>query len=249
MYPKYSYPSGLFARVALDAALLRYRNFRTDARACIGNLHPPLKVLGDVNIPQRGPCVVTVNHYCRDGFGAQWIALAVAATVPIDMHWIMTAEWTFPGKWHAPVGRPLSRFLLQCLAKIYGFTSMPPMPPHPKDVEARAKAVRAVLDVVKRTKDPIIGIAPEGRDSPTGVLAQPASGAGRFGLLLSNVGLKFVPVGVYEEEGIFTIHFGEAYGLKIGRGLSPEEKDAQAAQVIMKNIALLLPSHLRGEFA
>jgi len=249
MYPKFSYPRGLFARVALDAALLRRRNFRMDARACIGNLHPSLKVLGDVNIPQHGPCVVTVNHYWRDGFAAQWIALAVAATVPVDMHWIMTAEWTFPGKWHAPVGRPLSRFLLHRLAKIYGFTSMPPMPPHPKDVGARARAVRAVLDVVKRTKDPIIGIAPEGRDSPTGVLAQPARGAGRFGLLLSNASLKFVPVGVYEEEGIFTIQFGEAYELKVGRGLSPEEKDAQAAHLIMKNIALLLPSHLRGEFA
>jgi len=249
MYPNYSYPRGLFARIAFDAALLRCRNFRTDAKGCIENLHPQLKVLGDANVPQHGPCVVTVNHYCRDGFAAQWIALAIAATVPFDMHWIMTGEWTFPGKWYAPIGIPLSRFVLHRLARVYGFTSMPPMPPRPKDVEIRAKSVRTVLDVVKHAQSPILGLAPEGADSVDGTLARPASGLGRFGMLLSNAGLKFVPVGAYEADGVFNIHFGNAYQLSVPGGLTSDEKDAQAAQIIMKNIALLLPSHLRGEFA
>lgn len=248
MYPKYSYPRGLFARVALDAVLLRHRNFRNDATACITNLQPPLRILGKENIPQCGPCVLTVNHYHHEGFGAQWLALAIAATIPVDMHWVMTGEWTYPDKWYAPLGMILSRFILHRLARIYGFTSMPPMPPRPKDVEARAKSVRAVLDIVRRTKDPILGLAPEGYDPPGGVLARPASGLGRFALLLSNAKLKFIPVGAYEYDGVFTIHFGNAYLLNVQRGLSSNEKDAQAAQVIMKHIAQLLPSHLRGEF-
>ncbi len=248
MYPKYSYPRGLFARAALDAVLLRHRNFRMDAWACIENLHPPLKVLGEENIPQGGPCVITVNHYHRDGFRAEWLALAIAATVPVHMHWVMTREWTYPGKLYASLGAVYSRFLLHLLARMYGFTTMPPMPPRPRDVEARAKSVRAVLDVVRRTKDPILGLAPEGYDPPGDVLSLPASGAGRFGLLLSNAGLQFVPVGAYEADGVFIIHFGKAYRLNAPRGLSSDEKDAQAAQIIMKNIAQLLPSHLRGEF-
>ena len=80
-------------------------------------------------------------------------------------------------------------------------------------------------------------------------MSRPASGAGRFGLLLSNAGLEFIPVGAYEEDGVFIIHFGKAYQLSVPRGLESDEKDAQAAQIIMKNIAQLLPSHLRGEFA
>ncbi len=249
MYPKYSYPRDLFARVILDALLLRHRDFRTDAKACIENLHPSLDVLGEKNIPQRGPCVLTVNHYHRDGFRAEWLALAIASTVPVDMHWVMTGEWTYPGKWYAPLGIPISRIILHRLAKAYGFISMPPMPPRPKDVEKRARSVRTVLDVVRHTKDPILGIAPEGYDPPGDVLSRPASGAGRFGLLLSNAGLEFIPVGAYEEDGVFIIHFGKAYQLSVPRGLESDEKDAQAAQIIMKHIAQLLPSHLRGEFA
>ena len=247
--PDYSYPRGLFTRVALDALLLRRRNFRRDAEACIQNLHPSLRVLGIENIPQRGPCVVTVNHYHRVGFGAQWLAFAIAATIPVEMHWIMTGEWIYPDQWYASLGSIYSRFILPRLARIYGFTTMPPMPPHPKDVEARAASVRKVLDFVRHAKDPILGLAPEGHDSPAGVLIRPAHGLGRFGLLLSHAGLKFAPVGAYEAEGVFTLHFGEAYELHIARDLSADEKDARAAQIVMTRIAALLPMNLRGEFA
>jgi len=248
-YPKYSYPRGLLARVALDALLSCHRSFREDARACVGLLKPSLGVLGKENIPQHGPCVITVNHYCRTGFAAQWLALAIAATVPADMHWVVTGELTYPGRWYAPLGMFLSKFVLHRVAHVYGFTSMPPMPPRTKDVEERAASVRAVLEYVRRAQRPIIGLAPEGGDSADGKLARPASGLGRFGLLLSNAGLRFIPVGAYESDGVFTIHFGEAYGLHIQRDLSSDEKDVQAAHIIMNNIAQLLPMHLRGEFA
>jgi len=248
-HPDYSYPHGLFVKIARDVILLRRRNFRQDAKACIENLHPPLRILGKENIPQRGSCVVTVNHYYRGGFRAQWLALAIAATVPAEMHWVMTGEITYPRKWYAPLGRVLSRFVLHRCARVYGFTSMPPMPPRPKDVEERAASVRAVLEFVRHAEDPILGLAPEGGDSADGKLARPASGLGRFGLLLSNAGLKFIPVGAYESDGMFTIHYGEAYELHVARDLSSAEKDAQASQMIMENIAALLPINLRGEFA
>jgi hypothetical protein len=249
MYPKYPYPRNTIAGLVHDAILLRHRVFREDAVACIRGLKPPLHVLGQENIPQRGPCVVMVNHYCREGFAAQWIALAIAATFPVDMHWVMTGELTYPGRWYAPLGMVLSKFALHRIARVYGFTPMPPMPPRQKDLEERAASVRKVLEVVRHAKNPILGLAPEGGDSADGKLARPASGVGRFGLLLSNAGLKFIPVGVYEEGGVFVIHFGESYVLKIKSGLSSEDKDLQAAQVIMMNIAKLLPENLRGEFA
>lgn len=142
-----------------------------------------------------------------------------------------------------------SRVLLQRIARVYGFTNMPPMPPREKDVDARAASVRAVLDYVKRTNDPIIGLAPEGHDPPEGTLTRPAPGVGRFGLLFARAGLSFVPVGAYEADGIFHLQFGPPYTLTVPHDLAADEKDGQASQIIMKSLARLLPHALRGEFS
>lgn len=244
--PDYSYPPGLFARVALDVILLRHRNFQRDAKACLDHLRPPLQVLGKENIPWQGPCVLTVNHYHRPGFGAQWFALAIAAVVPVRVHWIMTDEFT---TWSWPLGALASRLLLKRLAHIYGFTSMPPMPPRPRDVQRRAAAVRAVLEYVRQVQAPVVGLAPEGYDAPAGTLTRPAAGVGRFGLLLAKAGLAFIPVAAYEEHGAFYLHFGQRYELSVEDDLPTEEKDRAAIQILMEHIARLLPLHLRGEFA
>lgn len=250
--PKYSYPMGVLTTFVRDLLLLRRRDFHQDAQACIAGLNPPLRVLGKENIPQSGPCVVTVNHFHREGFGAQWIALAIASLIPVNMHWIMTGEFTYPGKWYERLGRIGSKLLLRRIASIYGFMTMPPMPPREQDVQARAASVRAVLEYVmcSQTPGPILGLAPEGHDATnTGVLARPFPGVGRFGLLLSKTGLNFVPVAAYEMDGCFHVHFGEAYELRAPGGLSPAGKDERASQIIMENIAGLLPVQLRGEFA
>jgi hypothetical protein len=165
------------------------------------------------------------------------------------MHWIMTGEFMYQGKWYETIGAVGSRILLKRIAYIYGFTNMPPMPPREKDAAARAASVRAVLEYVKHAENPIVGLAPEGHDPPEGTLTRPARGLGRFGLLLSRAGLKFIPVGVYEVDGILHIQFGERYELSVPHTLSSDEKDDQASQIIMENIARLLPVHLRGEFA
>jgi hypothetical protein len=248
-YPHYTYPPLGVLGLAFNVFFGGRRSFRGDSQRCIERLKPPLRVLGSENIPQSGPCVITFNHYFRPGFDAWWLALAIAAVVPVEMHWIMTGELTFPGKWYAPLGQAGSRWLLGRFCKIYGHTTMPPMPPRPKDVEARAHAVRETLAYVNEHHNAILGLAPEGGDQLGGALAWPASGAGRFALLLSGRGLRFVPVGAYEAEGALCLSFGPAYELVIPRGLSSDEKDRQAAKVLMEHIARQLPPHLRGGFA
>ncbi|MFZ5922765.1 MAG: hypothetical protein ACOYY3_17100 [Chloroflexota bacterium] len=248
MPPRYTYPPLLFLQVALDTLLLRPRSLREDALACVARLEPPLKLIGAENLPGRGPCAVTVNHYGRPGFGAQWLALGIAATVPAEMHWIMTNEWTAPGKWYEPLKSAATRWLLRRLARVYGFTSMPPMPPREKDVEARARAVRSVLEEAKAGRDFVLGLAPEGRDSADGSLAEPPPGAGRFLLLLAGRGSRFVPVAAYEADGAFCLRFGPGYGLSVPAHLSPDEKDKVAAGIVMSKIAELLPEHLRGAY-
>ena len=247
-FPKYSYPHGLFARLARDIVLSRHRDFHKDAKACIANLHPPPQVFGQENIPRHGPCVLTINHYHRPGFGAQWLALAVSAMVTVHVRWVITAEFTDWGKSLGAIGSLGSRILLKHIAHMYGFSTMPPMPPRPNEVARRAASVRAVLESVREAKDPILGLAPEGYDSPTGLLTRPATGVGRFGLLLSKTGMRFVPVGVYEADGRLCLHFGGGYELRVDRYLPADERDEQALQIIMKRIACLLPLGMRGEF-
>ena len=123
------------------------------------------------------------------------------------------------------------------------------MPPRPRDVAARAAAVRGTLRYAAAAKEPIIALAPEGGDQPGGSLTMPPSGAGRFCLLLAPAGFSFLPAGIYETDGRLTLHFGEPYILRAQGGSAPDRKDRLAACAIMGHIAGLLPPGLRGEFA
>ena len=246
---RYRLPLLVVLSLAFDALAGRKRHFREDALDCIAKLEPPLRVLGREHIPTDGPCVVTVNHYHHPGFGAEWLALGISASVPREMHWVMTVEWTAPGEWYEPIKGAYSRWLLKRLARVYGYTAMPPMPPRPGDVEARARSVRKVVEYARQHPDFILGLAPEGADQVGGKLSMPAPGVGRFGLLLAGSGSTFVPVGAYEADGALCLHFGPAYQLSVPSGFAADEKDRAAAEIIMKKIAVLLPEKLRGEFA
>jgi hypothetical protein len=247
LFPQYSYPAFLLNELASDALFGRHRSFRADAVACIARLMPPLQVFGKENIPSCGPCLLTFNHYSRPDFNAWWIALAVASQLPLDARFIMTDELTSLDKRYSPGGMPLSRWVLKRVAKVYDFTSMPPMPPREKDVEARAHAVREVLSFAERAIKPVICLAPEGADKPGGRLTYPPSGAGRFMLQLAGKGLKVIPVGVWEQDGCLCVRFGPAYELSVPGPRSPDEKDRASAKAVMENIARILPLHLRGE--
>jgi hypothetical protein len=247
-FPQYSYPSGMVAGLVFDFLFERAHSFREDGLACMGQLKPALRILGAENIPQSGPCLITFNHYYRPGFNAWWMALALAATIPVDIHFVMTGELTFPGKWFAPLGMAGSRWLLKRFSRIYGFTTMPPMPPRPKDVKVRVRSVRRVLAFARSHPLAILGLAPEGGDQPGGLVNWPPAGAGRFVLLLADRSFPVLPMGCFEEAGEFCLHFGEAYQLVVPDGLSSKEKDCAAATVVMQKIAPLLPERLRGEF-
>ena len=86
----------LFNPFGLAALRRQQRSFRRDAQSCINRLRPPLQVMGFENIPPSGPCLVTGNHYSRPGFRAWWIALGISSCLPFELHWLVTAAWTYP---------------------------------------------------------------------------------------------------------------------------------------------------------
>jgi len=249
MVPKYKYPFPIICKLIFCALLGRHWSFRDLASRLVSHQEPPFDIQGRENIPHQGPCVLTFNHYHRPGFQAWWLALTIASLVPVEMQWVVTGELTFPGSRVGFFGRPLSRWVLRRLAHTFGFILMPPMPPRPQDVQMRAAAVREVLTVVRRTPSMLLGLAPEGGDNVGGGLSHPAPGAGRFGALLASAGMQFVPIGAWEDNGVFHMRFGPKYQLNSPHGNLADEKDRSAAHEIMKHIAVLLPEGLRGDYA
>ena len=247
MPPIYRIPGRLLAAAGFDLLRGAKRSFRRDARLCVAALRPPIQSAGLEHIPTR-PCVVTINHFSRPGFPAWWLALAVSAIIPAEVHWLVTAAWTFPGRPWAGLGEHASRLILGRLARMYAFTGMPPMPPRPHETQLRAQAVRRLVGNLRRDPSGWIGLAPEGQDSPDGTLQLPPPGSGRLLLLLGGMGLQFLPAGVYEHQERLHVCFGAPYRLSAAPELAAAERDRHASRIVMQRLAELLPAHLQGAF-
>jgi hypothetical protein len=260
-YPKYSIPIVFLLELAWSALRGRRRSFRVDAQRLMAGVHPPLQAQGREHIPTDEPFVLTINHYARSGFGAWWLALAVSAQLEQEVRWMMTGAWTFPGRWYAGLLKPLSGWLFARLARVYGFTTTPPMPPDPVEAQARGESVRRVLEAARRNPHPVIGLSPEGRDFPDGALGWPPRGAGRFVHKLNRMGYPILPVGLYEQDGYFHLNFGHPYHLgephshatgeihpETYRLVTQWQIDLLLARTVMRRIAVLLPERLQGEF-
>jgi len=231
------------------ALTLRPRSFARDAQVAVTGLYPALEVLGAEHVPPRGPCLVVCNHYSRPGFDAWWLALTIAAAVASrrapdadpEIHWVMTAAWTFPeSRWRRWILTPLTRWAFDRVARVYGFVTMPPMPPDPDEVEARAAAVLRTVRLARRIapKGGMVGLAAEGMDVQ-GRLGQLPRSVGAFIALLVEAGLPVLPVGVTEREGRLSVSFGSLFipGIPSSRS----ERDRTVARQVMASIARQLP--------
>jgi len=246
---QYQIPLDMQLGLAISWLKLSRRSFRADAARCISRLSPTVVFSGTQNIPDSGPYLITFNHFYRPGFNIWWLTMALAAALPVEAHVIMSAELTYPGRWYAPVGMFLSRIILRRLARVYGFTTMPPMPPREKDVAERAASVRAVLSYMVDNPVAVIILAPEGGDQPGGRLGWPPPGVGRFISLIAARGFHILPVAGWEQEGGLCLNFGHAYHLNITGMVHESDKDRATSGIVMQAIAELLPESLRGDFA
>ncbi|MDF1500537.1 MAG: hypothetical protein P1P76_08715 [Anaerolineales bacterium] len=247
-YPRYSLPARPLASMLVSFLARRRRSFRTDALALLNGIYPGVRLLGPVPQPPAEGMIVLVNHYSRRGFQAWWIALAVSAVFDAELHWVVTSAWVYDDPIRSSTITPVSRWLLRRIAHAYNFTSMPAMPPKPEDAQLRAGAVLSLVRFAKSAPQPIIGFAPEGFDSASGQLQRPPEGVGRLLVHLARQGLKWSPVGVYEDEGALNLNFGPIIEPVIPDPAQPT-LDREVADQAMDAIADCLPDRLHGPYA
>jgi hypothetical protein len=234
---------------AIAAALVagNRRDFSSDARALVQILNPTLRVPAAPPELPSGPLVVAVNHYAHPGFHAMWIALAVSSCIDRPIRWVITNEWTATSGLSQWVIPPASRWVLRRIASCYGFLAMPPMPPRDQDTQARALAVRKILAYMISDREPTLGLAPEGEESPTAELQRPPPGSGRFLSHLAGCGAAFLPVGVFETKDQLCVAFGKP--LVLDPSTATDREPDAPAEIVMQAIADLLPTALRGPYA
>jgi 1-acyl-sn-glycerol-3-phosphate acyltransferase len=244
--PSYRYSTRVAFFIVRDLLLGRRRSFVRDA----ADLSRGIEGFRIVGPPPAAPdpLLFLVNHYSRPGFRAWWISIGLGSTVGREMHWPMTSAWTFPDPVGSHLITPLTEWVLGRLARMYGFTLMPPMPPRPQDLAARADSVRRILRVARAGRPPM-AMAPEGMDSPDGRLMQPPAGAGRFIAHLAQAGYTLVPVGAFEEGDSFCLNFGRAFGLPDPASPNSGARDRETIKIVMRAIAALLPERLRGIYS
>lgn len=267
----WSLPLTFLLRAGFSILRGHKRSFTQDAVRLLARREGQITVAGAEHIPDGGRFVVTANHYTRRGFGAWWISVLVSAAISAaggqSVHWIMTSYWSAPGKWYAAIQHWLTRRLFTRLARMYGFSGMPPVPLAETDAAESAGAVRHILTLAKslpagRENPPrVFGFVPEGRDFPGAKLGWPPYAAGRFVHQLNRTGYQILPAGLYEEDGQMILRFGRPYDLgephshasgEINpvtfRLLTRRQTDLLLTRTVMHRIAVLLPESMQGAF-
>jgi len=240
------FPMSLALRIVFSILLYEKRDFRRDAQTALAANSQRITYEGLANIPQTGPLLVIINHYSRPQVSVIWAALAISSQLPQPPIWLMTSAWTKrqPG-WDVLRTR-LTTIIFARLAFIYGFITMPPMPPVVNEITDRAVSIRRLFKLVHQNPQSMICLAPEGQDSSDGTLGQPAQGTGRLVQQLAKKLKRILPVGVYDPNGCLFVRFGEVFSLTEAN--QDENADEQVSDELMQAIAALLPEHLRGRY-
>jgi 1-acyl-sn-glycerol-3-phosphate acyltransferase len=212
-------------------------------------------VRGEEHIPERGPFVAVVNHYQRRYYWVGWNAFLVSMIVgrrrgpQAVVHWLMNDGFEQRRRGAIPWPWWLLRWLFRRVARMY---DMVPVSTSPHDKGGRVTAVRRMIDLVSprdrsREGEPV-GLLPEARNQPRGVLGRPPPATGRLLLELARRGVPLLPVGVHELDGETNLTFGPPFEVELPPDLSNQAAAEEACRQAMVAIGRLLPRELWGAY-
>lgn len=189
-----------------------------------------LEIRGQENVPSAGPFILVANHVSKTD-----APLALLAFRHHRLRVFAASKWR---------GNPLFGPLLSLAGAIWV-----------KRGEVDRKALNAALQALQGGE--VLGMAPEGTRSRTGVLQRARQGAA---YLASHARAPVLPVGIVNSDlfqgnllrlrrTVFQINIGEPFELPdVGR--RPRMKEMAAyTELIMAHIAHLLPKRYHGYYA
>ena len=213
----------------------------------------PAVVEGEERIPPEGPFVIVANHYQRKGRWVGWNSYLISAVVArrrpgTEVHWVMNDGFgrRAPGTIRWP--KWFLRWLLRRIGRMYGHVLVPADVAH---TAGRARAVREMMELAsprapERAGDPL-GIFPEARNSPRGLI-QPPAGVGGLVRELARRAVPFLPAGIFEEQGVLHLSFGDP--VTIGwHAVADAGGVEDAVRSLMVAIGRLLPREMWGAYA
>lgn len=245
---RYRFRISMVLKFLVSMLLRRRRDLASDIAATLLAARPRPRILDDHHVPAEGPFVLVANHYERPGLKVFWggmlasYAISQRRTVNKALRWLMTSEWYSYRLGPIPVPVWLLRWAFRQIAFVYGLVIVPR--PTERAV-GRAAALRSILQVVERQREPI-GLFPEGVGKGELIELQPGTGA--FLWSLSQRGIPILPAGLFEEEGALSVRFGPPFLIRISEETPKEERDRLARQQVMVAIGRLLPRPLWGAY-
>ena len=240
-YPSYLFPKKLILEIAYSLIVNKKRSIAFDSKRAISGIIPHIQIIGDENIPSKGPGLVTLNHYSRPGFSIMWAAVAISAQLPENQIWLMTNAWTKRTRGIDQLRTGITRILFKLLAAMYGLITTPPMPPAPNELTERSLSIRKIIKVIRENPDTILCTAPEGQDIEFGKLGTPPAGTGKFIFEIQKQLKQIIPVAVWEEDENLVLKFGEPY--KIDYSDIYRDIETEISNLVMNKIASLLPDN------
>lgn len=236
-------------RFLLAMLLGQKRDLGPDIKGTLMAARPQPRVIDDHHIPEEGAFVFVANHYERPGLKVYWGGMLAANAIferrraRRTLHWLMTSEWyNYRLAGIIPVPVWLLRWLFRRIASVY---SLVIVPRSPERVMGRAAAMRSILQVVEKQREPI-GLYPEGVGEDVLIEAMP--GTGMFLASLSRRGIPILPAGVYEDDGALTVRFGPPFAVELPQTTDRDERDRLAREQVMANVGRLLPRPMWGPY-
>lgn len=242
------------------------RSAYEDFTAAFNSIGTAPMVDGAERIPERGPFIALMNHYHTPQIPSWWFAMAMCTAIgdrraghaPHEPRMLVATHWTYPDWLRRATIGAASAIAVGRIIHAYGYLRMEPPVLGASESDRRADSMRAALEAARHARDSgdMLGIAPEGGDTPDGAMVRPPPGAGRFLLLLAATGLPFVPFGLYLNGDRIIVNTGELFALDVPRRLPgrstpipKDELDELALCEAMGRVARLVPVELRGYYA